>query len=286
MSSNPWRAVASMATLLLALACATEEPGVAGSDPPKHRRASRVSAAAPPPAEATIRPAIDHSPWAEFLDNYVWIERSGIHNLEYGSVEPEDREMLDRYLASLQEIAISEFPRAEQMAFWINLYNALTVDVILDHYPVASILEIDLTPPSDGPWDAQLARVEGRDLSLNGIEHEILRPTFGDPRIHYAVNCASYSCPNLAAEPFTPVNLEDLLDRSARDYVNHPRGARFEDGRLIVSSIYLWYREDFGDSDEGIVEHLQLYATGDLAEELANYSGELGQDYDWSLNEP
>ena len=226
----------------------------------------------------------DDRPWADFLGQYVTVDDEGIHRVAYGAVTRGDRQRLEDYLDDLQAIAVSTLDRDRAMAFWINLYNALTVRVILDHHPVASILDVDLTPPADGPWDAELVTVEGRELSLNDIEHRILRPTWGDPRIHYAVNCASVGCPNLAREPFTAEGLEEQLDRAARAYVNHPRGARFEGGRLVVSSLYVWYREDFGGSDAGVVEHLRQYATGELAAGLAGYAGGLADGYDWSLN--
>ena len=229
-------------------------------------------------------PAVDHGPWADFLARYVSVDGEGIHRVAYGAVTAADRTRLERYLESLQEVAVSELPDGERMAFWINLYNAATLRVILDHYPVSSILEIDLAHPADGPWSAKLISVEGRELSLDDVEHRILRPTWDDPRIHYAVNCASVGCPDLAREPFAAEDLEAQLDRAARAYVNHPRGARFEDGRLVVSSLYVWYREDFGGSDETVIEHLRQYATGELAEELAGYAGGLVDGYDWSLN--
>ncbi len=245
--------------------------------------AAAVPVAAQEPPEV---PGIDHGAWADFLGAYVCAHRSGVSRMDYAAVTTGHREHLDRYVEALQAVPISSYGRDQRMAYWINLYNALTVRVILEHYPVASITHIDLTPPSDGPWDAKLATVEGRELSLNAIENEVLRAGFEDPRIHYAINCASFGCPNLAGEPFVPEDLDERLDRVARDFVNHPRGARFEDGRLVVSSIYVWFREDFGGSDEGVVEHLRRYATGELAAGLAGYSGELTHGYDWNLNAP
>ncbi len=228
--------------------------------------------------------AVDHRVWDAFLQTQVVAGEDGIHRLDYAAIDTAERAALGTYLARLEATAVSALDSDEQMAFWINLYNALTVRVILEHLPLESILEIDLSPPSDGPWDAKITKVEGRELSLNEIEHGILRPTWADPRIHYAVNCASIGCPNLAQRAFTADNLEDLLEASAETFVNHPRGVRFEDEDLVVSNIFLWYREDFGDSEEGIVEHLTEYAEEPLASRLEGYDGALRGDYDWRLN--
>lgn len=232
------------------------------------------------------RVTVDHTPFATFIERYL-IERDGVHFIRYGAVSEEDRNDLERYVDSLQRVSVSELSRPEQMAYWINLYNAYTIKLILDHYPVDSIRDIKLGGLfASGPWDAKLMEIEGEEVSLNDVEHRILRPIWRDLRIHYAVNCASYSCPNLQPVPFTAGNTEELLDRGAREYVNHPRGVRFEGRRLYVSSIYAWYQEDFGGTEAGVIEHLLGYAEEPLAERLREYDGSLRDEYDWSLNEP
>ncbi len=117
-------------------------------------------------------------------------------------------------------------------------------------------------------------------------EHGVLRPIWRDPRIHYALNCASIGCPNLAGRAYTRDHLERLLEEGARDYVNHPRGAVWQDSELRVSSIYDWYQEDFGGTEAGVLGHLLRYARPELAERLRGYAGPIDYDYDWSLNEP
>jgi hypothetical protein len=217
---------------------------------------------------------------------------SGINRLRYGAVSEADRAALAAYLERLQAVPVSQLARAEQKAYWINLYNALTVHIVLEHYPVDSIREINTSGGLlgvlglGGPWDAEVAAVEGVSLSLNDIEHRILRPGWEDPRIHYAVNCASLGCPNLAPEPYTAANTERLLEAGARAYVNHPRGARFEGDTLHVSSIYVWFQADFGGDTAGVVRHLRRYAGPALAERLAGYRGDLEHSYDWRLDSP
>lgn len=230
---------------------------------------------------------VDHTLWGAFLQRYLVPNHpSGINRVRYGAVTPEDRRSLDGYVAQLSAVRVAGLNRAEQKAYWINLYNALTVRVILERYPVKSIRDIRLGGFfSSGPWDARLVTIEGKKVSLNDIEHRILRPIWRDNRIHYAVNCASLGCPNLAPEPFTASNTDRLLDEAARAYVNHPRGVSVEGSRITASSIYDWYQVDFATSEKGLVEHFRMYAAPPLASALAGFSGSYRYRYDWSLNE-
>ncbi|MBI2383730.1 MAG: DUF547 domain-containing protein [Gammaproteobacteria bacterium] len=230
---------------------------------------------------------IDHSAWSEWLGRHVEPGADGINRVAYGAVDQAERAALAAYLRRMQGIAIGGFARAEQRAYWINLYNAATVGVVLDHYPVASILKIDISPGlfARGPWGKKLLTVEGEKISLDDIEHRILRPIWRDPRTHYAVNCASLGCPNLAPRAYTSGNMEEMLDAGARAYVNHPRGVAVRDGKLQVSSIYVWFKADFGGGDAGVVEHLRRYAEPALARQLEGVSRIAADAYDWSLND-
>lgn len=228
---------------------------------------------------------IDHSDWQQILDGYLISDHiSGVYRFDYARVSADDKQLLDSYLQDLQQLDPRGYSRNTQKAYWINLYNALTVRLILDHYPVDSITTLGESIVSFGPWDDPVAQIQGQALSLNDIEHRILRPLWQDNRIHYAVNCASIGCPNLSAQVFTASNLDSLLDHAARAYVNHPRGVNIENGRLTVSSIYHWYREDFGDTDAALLAHLQQYAHAPLRQQLERYRDGIDHDYDWSLN--
>jgi hypothetical protein len=231
---------------------------------------------------------IDHSRWASFLDEYLVIgHSSGVNRVRYAEVSRTDANSLDAYVARLQRVSVSGLDRDEQFAFWVNLYNAYTVKLILDYYPVESIRDIDLSGLfTRGPWDKKLMEVEGEELSLNDIEHRILRPIWQDPRIHYVVNCASIGCPNLPPDPLTASNLENVLERAADEYINHPRGASVEGNMLYLSSIYDWYEEDFDGSLEGVKDHILEYAERALAREIRNHDGRVRYRYDWALNEP
>ena len=230
---------------------------------------------------------IDHTGWTRFLDRYREPGPNGVARIDYGAVSPGDREALEAYIDRLAATRIDEYSRDQQLAYWINLYNALTVRVVLEHYPVESIKDIDISPGwfSSGPWGAKLVEVEGAELSLDDIEHRILRPIWKDPRIHYAVNCASIGCPDLQPVAFTADNAERLLDAGARSYINHPRGAAFAEGELVVSSIYEWFQADFGGSEAGVLRHLRQYARPELASRLAQRQGYDDHRYDWTLND-
>jgi hypothetical protein len=235
--------------------------------------------------EEASEASIAHDPWNRFLASYVSEDAQGINRVAYGRVSETDRRALANYIDRLASTEISDYPQAEQLPYWINLYNALTVKVVLDHYPVASIRDIDISPGlfADGPWGKELVSIEGVAVSLDDIEHRILRPIWQDPRIHYAVNCAAVGCPDLQTEAFTAANTEALFDEGARAYVNDPRGVQLAGGQLIVSSIYAWFEEDFAKAG-GVLAHLQRYAEPGLAAQLDRFNAIDDHRYDWALN--
>jgi hypothetical protein len=270
--------------------------GVAAVALPRAVAASRFEALFAPSAELWPRwtehdPAsteqVDHRAWTVFLGRYLRPSPDGISRLAYASVTAGDRQALSAYLAALASVAVSRLSRAEQFAFWVNLYNALTVKIVLDAYPVRSIRDIAISPGlfTRGPWDAKRATIEGVALTLNDIEHRILRPIWRDARIHYAVNCASLGCPNLMASAFAASTLDAALERLARDYVNHPRGATIVADRLVASSLYAWFAEDFGGDDAAVIAHLRRHAELALADRLGGFARIDDFVYDWALND-
>ena len=229
-------------------------------------------------ADASV--TVDHAPWADFLERYLVVDDAGVNRLRYGAVSEADRAALADYLDRLAATTVTELGADAQLAFWLNLYNALTVAAVLEAYPVDSIRAID------GVWRTDRVTVEGRQLSLDDIEHGIVRPVFGDARIHYAVNCAAVGCPDLAAEPYTASGLDARLDAAARAYVNDPRGVRVGvGGDLTVSSIYNWFQEDFGGDEAAVLDHLRRYAEPDLRTRLDAADGIADYAYDWALND-
>lgn len=224
---------------------------------------------------------INHSAWQQILNRYLNTKHhSGINRFNYRSLKASKRNShkLNAYIRYLESIDPRRYSKAVQKAYWINLYNALTVKVILDNYPISSIKKIGWF--GSGPWNNKYVTVVGKSLSLNNIEHNILRPIWRDNRIHYAVNCASLGCPNLAAKAYTSTNTEILLNNAAKDYINHKRGVQFKNGKLIISSIYKWYKVDFGN----VKKHLIKYAKPRLAKQLRNYRGSFNYNYNWNLN--
>jgi len=235
-------------------------------------------------ADATT--VIDHAAWDGFLRRYRSVAEDGIARVAYGAVTAADRQALDAYVDRLSHTVVSTLNRDEQRAYWVNLYNALTVRLVLEHYPVKSIRDIGALPSwlGGGPWKRKLATVEGETLTLDDIEHRILRPIWRDPRLHYVVNCASLGCPDLPPVALTAANADSVLDAAARAYVNHPRGVTVENGALTVSSIYVWFKDDFGGTDRAAIAHLKRYAAPALRDRLETVDAIAGDTYDWSLN--
>ena len=229
---------------------------------------------------------IDHQPWQEILDAYIHETESGLNLFAYRFVSKMDREKLSRYLSDMQSVDPRVYRSEEQRAYWINLYNALTIDLILENYPVESIANLGKKFFKFGPWDDVIASVAGQELTLNDIEHRILRPIWPDPRIHFAVNCASIGCPNLLKTAFTGENVDKLMSVAATDYLAHPRAVDFQHGGgLILSSIFDWYAVDFGENQAEVLNTLARFAPSDIAEKLSSHAGEVVYKYDWQLND-
>ena len=231
---------------------------------------------------------VDHAPWGKFLKTYVKPGGDGANRVAYGTVNEADKKSLHDYLASLRKVNVASLSRNEQLAYWINLYNALTVRVVVHFYPVDSIQDINLTGGlfgGGGPWDKDLIRIDGEMISLNDIEHRILRPIWRDPRLHYAVNCASVGCPNLAVTPYTAATVNAMLNQAARDYVNSPRGVRHTSDGLVLSKIYAWFSEDFGSSETMVLDHIARHASSDTEVKIMSSTNIAAYEYDWSLND-
>jgi len=228
---------------------------------------------------------IDHAVFQQFLNRYVVSDASSMNLVQYANVTPQDKQALKQYLDSLSRINIDNYNPNEQLAYWINLYNALTIWVVLQHYPVKSILDINLSGLfTRGPWGAKLISVEHIPLSLNDIEHRIIRPIWHDARTHYALNCASYGCPNLNKQVYTGAAIHTMLTKAAITYINSPRGVLIQGNTLTVSQIYEWYQSDFGGNPQAVIHHVMLYANPNLKKQLTTFQTISGYQYDWRLN--
>lgn len=241
-------------------------------------------------AKAGSQAVVYHDAWTRLLNTYVVVSDDGINRVTYSDFKRDGHQALKTYIKGLEATDVATLDRAELFAFWANLYNAKTIDVVLDAYPVATIKDIKLgggliAAFTGGPWKAKVTKVSGVELSLDDIEHEILRPGFGDPRVHYAVNCASIGCPNLLTEAFTGAKLEAQLDDGARAYINHARGISVRNGSVTASSIYDWFGKDFADVPGGVLGHVKTYAAPGLKRDLENITAISKYGYDWSLND-
>jgi len=228
---------------------------------------------------------VDHSDWQVVLDDYLEPDtESGVNLFDYEGLVDDGREPLDEYVAALEAIDPLTLNEQEQLAYWINLYNSLTVQLILDNYPLKSITKVGSNPLKFGPWDEISTEINGSELSLNDIEHRIIRPKFNDYRIHFAVNCASIGCPSLATEAYQGASLDTQLDQAADDFLNHPRGLQFQDNKLQLSKLFEWYADDFGDSQSSILATLAKHTDPETQSALASYNGSPAYEYDWGLN--
>ena len=220
---------------------------------------------------------VDHGLYAELLRDHA---KKGV--VDYQGFKT-DEAKLDRYLAVLASVDTKTLSPNEQFAFYINAYNAWTIKLVLSEYPgIASIKDIGSFFSS--PWKKEIALIDGKKLTLDNIEHDILRPRFKDPRVHFAVNCAARSCPPLMSEPYRGDVLDQQLNRMTQAFVNDPERNRLDGKILYVSRIFKWYSEDFNDD---IVGFFLKYAKGETFKKLREKQPEIHVrylDYDWSLN--
>lgn len=233
-------------------------------------------------SDNTNNTKINHDQWSVFLSKYIKTNK-GLNLVDYKSVNKKDLQDLNSYINSLENLSISKYNKVNQKVYWINLYNALTVKIILDNYPVNSILDIKLSGLFKvGPWDKKLLTIEGNKVSLNDIEHRILRPIWKDKRIHFALNCASIGCPELQTTAFTVLNVEELLKRSEQNFIQSPRGLEVTSKSILLSSIFKWYSVDFGKNESQILEYLSRIK----GIELSTFKGKkVKYQYNWDLNE-
>jgi hypothetical protein len=229
------------------------------------------------PIQVRADVAVDNHIYAELLKKYV---KNGV--VDYQGFKNEEVK-LDKYLQVLENINTGSLSRNEQFAFYINAYNAWTIKLVLSGYPGVKSIK-DLGGWFSSPWEKKLCRVDGDLITLDDIENNILRPRFKDPRVHFAINCASKSCPPLRGEPYNGGTLDQQLDDSTQTFINDPKSNRLEDDELYVSKIFYWYGEDF---NYDIIGFFLKYAEADLKKQLERKSGAIQiqyLDYDWSLN--
>lgn len=222
-----------------------------------------------PEGDAGI-PAPAHDLWDALLSKHV--DAAG--QVDYGGFVA-DRAQLQAYLDTLaSRVPGKHWSREAKLAYFINLYNAGTVMLIVQHYPLKSIKDI-----SD-PWGREFLRIGDVKVSLEGVEHGILRK-MDEPRIHFAINCASLSCPRLQARAYTEKGLEKQLQTAAREFINDPLRNRFSDGKAQLSRIFKWFKGDFTGRGLTLVQFVNPYLPTPLPDDArVEYL-----PYDWSLND-
>ncbi len=218
-----------------------------------------------------------HPNFSRLLSTYV---HDNLVDYEAWSANADDEAALARYIADLAALDPADWPRQEALAYWLNLYNAVTVKLILDHYPLDSIKDIGGFMKKS-PWKRDLVTVAGKPLTLNNIEHDVIRPTFGDPRIHFALNCASLGCPPLGAAAFDPDQLSAQLDAACRLALNRERWVRVDGDEVSLTKIFDWYGQDFQVDGGTVLTFIRNYRTEPFpdGEPKVRY-----MSYDWQLN--
>ena len=211
----------------------------------------------------------DHKSWDRLLHSFV--DENG--NVDYRGFKKES-ETLNRYLEQLGSNTVNEnWSREKKLAYYINFYNAATVKLILDNYPLASIRDINK------PWDKAWIKYGGEFISLGEIEHQILRK-MNEPRIHFAINCASYSCPKLLNEAYTEGKLDKQLDKATKDFVNDLSRNKISENKVALSKIFKWYKKDF-ENNGSLIVYLNQYLKSSI-----NPGAKIEYlKYNWSLNE-
>lgn len=230
---------------------------------------------------------IEHGAWDKLLHKYV--NQRGQVNYRSWQANRSDAALLDQYLQTLSRASLSTSASKEaRLAFWINAYNAATVKGILREYPTSSIRNHTAKLFGYNIWKDLLLNVGGRDVSLNAMEHEILR-TMGDPRIHFAIVCASHSCPRLLNEAYVAERVDQQLSHNTEAFFADPENFRYDSGRntFYLSTILKWFGEDFGRDKAQQLRTIAPYLPDAPSQQAARRGAVRVAylDYDWSLNE-
>jgi hypothetical protein len=215
-------------------------------------------------------PKIDHTPWDQLLQKHV----SSNGNVNYEGFKS-DIDRLNNYLVSISKIKPNtDWSRNETMAYWINAYNAYTIKLMLNNYPLKSIMDIN----GGKAWDLKFVEIEGEKYSLNNIEHDILRAKYFDSRIHFAVNCASISCPKLSNTAYFAEGLDQKLEKAAKEFINNSAQNTISSNKASVSKLFDWYKDDFTKNGT-VKEYINKYSTTKLTTDKISY-----KEYNWNIN--
>lgn len=213
--------------------------------------------------------ALDHSAWNTLLQKYV----ANNGDVDYKGFKTESKNLNDyvNYLAS--KVPSEDWSSNEQLAYFINVYNANTIKLIVEHYPLKSIKDIS------SPWLKNRLKIGDKDFSLADIENGILRK-MNEPKIHFAINCASYSCPKLLNIAYTSENVQELMERATKEFINNPEKNKLSTGNLKLSEIFKWYKSDFTENGS-LIDYINQYSDVPISTDaIIDYI-----EYNWNLND-
>lgn len=211
----------------------------------------------------------DYKSWDTFLKKYV----SASGDVDYKSIKANKKELEAITKTFSATSVLTSWSKNDQLAFWINTYNVFTIDLVVNHYPIKSIQNLD----GGKTWDVKRIAIGGKKYSLNNIENDIIRPQFKDARIHFAVNCAAKSCPPILNSAFFGKTLDEQLDAVTKKFISNTKYQNITSGKMTLSKIFDWYKVDFGD----IFTFINKYSTIKVNKNTAI----VYKEYDWSLNE-
>ena len=224
--------------------------------------------------------AVDHGAFDALLKKHV--SAKGL--VDYKGFKT-DEKAFNQYLEMLSKNApAGDWSKNEQMAYWINAYNAYTIRLILDNYPVKSIKDIGpktQIPFVNTPWAKKFFTIGGSKMSLDNIEHGTLRKKFNDPRIHFALVCASISCPRLRNEAYTATKLDAQLDDQGRDFLNDPSKNKVGKDKAELSNYFKWYKGDWKNNGQSVAKWVNKYSSTKMTDD----TDVSFRDYNWNLNQ-
>lgn len=241
---------------------------------------------APAPSRAAMPPArpngVDHTLFTQVLADHV---KDGA--VDYKAIKTDPR--FPQYIAALQKSNPEALTGDEKLAFWINAYNAFTIQYVLNKYPLKSLMNRLSYVAAGGAFKTKFIEIGGRKYSLNDIEHDIIRP-MGDPRIHFALVCGAKSCPPLRAEAYVAGRLSEQMDEQGRLFMSQSGKNRFdfEKNEIAISKIFAWFKDDFRKNGKSELEFISRYLPPELAQKLLARAATIKvkyTEYDWDLNE-
>ncbi|HVT04047.1 MAG TPA: DUF547 domain-containing protein [Thermoanaerobaculia bacterium] len=249
-----------------------------------------VAACSKPQQKATVLPPVqpgaikgepDYGPWSRLLAKHYDPNRG----MNYSALKQDDSKTLNEMREKMASVDVASLNHDEQFAFWLNYYNMSVVGKVVDHYPIGSIkdLSTDLVKRLN-VFDQKDVRFGNGTMSLNDIENSKIREVFKDPRVHFAINCAAKSCPTIRPEPFDGKHVKQQLDDQVKTFLNGPKGARVEGGKLHVTKVLDWFKSDF-DQAGGRAVFLKKYLSPEKVAVVSDDSSLVFDDYSWDLND-